>query len=67
MSAILLVIGLWARASVSESPVFRQALADATGTADPVGAAPSRALLLTTFGAGAAFAFQVGMATFAQT
>ncbi|MEU4162480.1 MFS transporter [Actinoplanes sp. NPDC026670] len=115
ISAILLVIGLWVRSSVTESPVFLQAMAEIearakadietramadievranadnetramadnetranagveTGaTRKPTGLPllsvlrRPRALILTTFGAGAAFAFQVGMATFAQT
>ncbi|BEL03663.1 MFS transporter [Actinoplanes sichuanensis] len=71
MSAILLVIGLWVRASVSESPVFLRALDEAARKPPSLPILSvlrrPRALILTTFGAGAAFAFQVGMATFAQT
>jgi MFS family permease len=71
LSAVLLVIGLWVRSTVSESPIFLQALADATRRppALPILSVlrRPRALILTALGAGAAFAFQVGMATFAQT
>lgn len=73
LSAVLLGIGLWVRSQVSESPVFRRAMAeaDAAGrTREPIPLLSvlrrPRALILTTLGAGAAFAYQVTMATFAQ-
>ncbi len=73
LSAVLLVLGLWVRSQVSESPVFRQVMAEAeakkSDTPLPLWSVLRRpkVLLLTMFGAGAAFAFQVTMATFAQT
>jgi MFS family permease len=62
------------RSRVSESPVFQQALTE--GDAQERAREPlplwsvlrrPKALILTTLGAGAAFAFQVTMATFAQS
>ena len=73
LSAALLVLGLWVRSQVSESPVFQQVIAEAearkTEAPLPLWSVLRRpkALILTMFGAGAAFAFQVTMATFAQT
>jgi MFS family permease len=73
LSAALLVLGLWVRSQVSESPVFQQVVADVearkTEAPLPLWSVLRRpkALILTMFGAGAAFAFQVTMATFAQT
>lgn len=76
LSAALLALGLWVRSQVSESPVFQQVLAAAAADEAAHRAAPvplwsvlrrPKALILTMLGAGAAFAFQVTMATFAQT
>jgi len=73
LSALLLLLGLWVRSQVSESPVFTQVVAEAAATKSeqplPLWSVLRRpkALVLTMFGAGAAFAFQVTMATFAQT
>jgi MFS family permease len=74
LSAVLLAVGLWVRSTISESPVFLRAMAEAEDRRAERPALPlwsvlrrPRALLLTTFGASAAFAFQVGMATFGQT
>ncbi|HEY5840529.1 MAG TPA: MFS transporter, partial [Mycobacterium sp.] len=74
LSAVLLVIGIWVRTRVSESPVFLQAMAQADAAHQGKQPLPlwsvlrrPKALILTTLGAGAAFAFQVTMATFAQT
>jgi MFS family permease len=73
LSAVLLLLGLWVRSRVSESPVFRQVMAEAEARKLdqplPLWSVLRRpkALILTMFGAGAAFAFQVTMATFAQT
>ena len=73
LSAVLLGLGLWVRSQVSESPVFQAALAKAEEqerTKEPLPLLSvlrrPKALILTTLGAGAAFAFQVTMATFAQ-
>ena len=73
LSAVLLLLGLWVRSQVSESPVFQAALAEAEAqeqTREPLPLLSvlrrPKALILTTLGAGAAFAFQVTMATFAQ-
>ena len=76
LSALLLAIGIWVRTRVSESPVFLAALAKAKEADSATVKQPlplwsvlrrPKALILTTLGAGAAFAFQVTMATFAQT
>jgi MFS family permease len=74
LSGILLAIGLWVRTRVSESPVFLAAMAQADKAEQERKPLPlwtvlrrPKALILTTLGAGAAFAFQVTMATFAQT
>jgi MFS family permease len=74
LSALLLGLGLWVRSQVSESPIFQQALAEADAqerTREPLPLLSvlrrPKALILTTLGAGAAFAFQVTMATFAQS
>lgn len=74
LSGILLAIGIYVRTRISESPVFLQALAEAEKTQQVKKPLPlwsvlrrPKALILTTLGAGAAFAFQVTMATFAQT
>jgi MFS family permease len=74
LSGVLLAIGIWIRTRVSESPVFLQALAEAEKTEHAKAPLPlwsvlrrPKALILTALGAGAAFAFQVTMATFAQT
>ena len=73
LSALLLGLGLWVRSQVSESPVFRRALAEADAREQARAPIPlwsvlrrPKAVILTTLGAGAAFAFQVTMATFAQ-
>jgi MFS family permease len=73
LSAVLLGLGLWVRSQVSESPIFRQALAEADAEQQAREPLPlwsvlrrPKALILTTLGAGAAFAYQVTMATFAQ-
>jgi MFS family permease len=73
LSAVLLGLGLWVRSQVSESPVFRQALAEADAQERVREPLPlwsvlrrPKALVLTTLSAGAAFAYQVTMATFAQ-
>jgi MFS family permease len=71
LSAVLLGLGLWVRSQVSESPVFTAALAqeqEQTRESLPLLSVLRRpkAVILTTLGAGAAFAFQVTMATFAQ-
>ncbi len=70
-SAVLLVLGLFVRARVSESPIFQAAMADDT-TKKP--AVPilqvlrrPKNVLLTAFGSCAMFALQVTMATFAIT
>ena len=74
LSAVLLGLGLWVRSQVSESPIFQQALAEADAAERKRQPLPllsvlrrPKALILTTLGAGAAFAFQVTMATFAQS
>ena len=74
LSAVLLGLGLWVRSQVSESPIFQQALAEADAEERKREPLPllsvlrrPKALILTTLGAGAAFAFQVTMATFAQS
>jgi MFS family permease len=73
LSAVLLVVGLWVRLRVSESPVFIKAAEAAEKAEKAKPALPlwsvlrrPKALILTTLGAGAAFAFQVTMATFVQ-
>ena len=73
-SGVLLVIGMYVRSKVTESPVFKEAIAkaDAHKTVKqplPLWAVLRRpkALILVMLGAGAAFGFQVTMATFAQT
>ena len=73
LSAVLLGTGLWVRSQVAESPVFQLAMAEADAaerTREPIPLLSvlrrPRALVLTTLGAGAAFAYQVTMATFAQ-
>ena len=73
LSAVLLLLGLWVRSQVSESPVFQAALDDFEAQQHDRKPLPlwsvlrrPKALILTTLGAGAAFAFQVTMATFAQ-
>ena len=73
LSVVLLALGLWVRSQVSESPVFQKALDEDEaqqhdGQPPPLWSVLRRpkALILTTLGAGAAFAFQVTMATFAQ-
>ncbi|HKP07286.1 MAG TPA: MFS transporter [Microbacterium sp.] len=74
LSAVLLVIGLWVRARVSESPVFLEALARAAETKAAKQPLPvwsvlrrPKVLILVTLAAAAPFAFQTSMATFAQT
>lgn len=74
LSAVLLAIGIWVRTRVSESPVFLQAVAQADAAQRSKQPLPlwsvlrrPKVLILTSLGAGAAFAFQVTMATFAQT
>jgi MFS family permease len=74
LSAILLAIGIFVRTRISESPVFLAALAEAEKAEQVKKPLPlwtvlrrPKTLILTTLGAGAAFAFQVTMATFAQT
>ncbi len=73
LSAVLLALGLYVRSKVSESPVFQQVMAEveAEDTEPPLPLwsvlRRPKALILTMFGAGAAFAFQTAMATFAQT
>ncbi len=74
LSAVLLAIGIWVRTRISESPVFLAALKEAATKEKAKQPLPlwsvlrrPKALILTTLGAGAAFAFQVTMATFAQT
>jgi len=74
LSAVLLLLGLWVRSQVSESPVFKQALAELEAQEHVRQPLPlwsvlrrPKAVVLTTLGAGAAFAFQVTMATFAQS
>jgi MFS family permease len=74
LSVVLLGLGLWVRSQVSESPIFQQALAEADAEERKREPLPllsvlrrPKALILTTLGAGAAFAFQVTMATFAQS
>jgi MFS family permease len=73
LSAVLLGLGLWVRSQVSESPVFRQAVAEADAQEREHEPLPlwsvlrrPKAVILTTLGAGAAFGYQVTMATFAQ-
>ena len=73
LSAVLLGLGLWVRRQVSESPVFTAALAQAQEQEQTRESLPllsvlrrPKAVILTTLGVGAAFAFQVTMATFAQ-
>jgi MFS family permease len=70
---VLLGLGLWVRSQVSESPVFQKALDEYEALQHEQQPLPlwsvlrrPKALILTTLGAGAAFAFQVTMATFAQ-
>ena len=73
LSVVLLALGLYVRRKVSESPVFQQVLAEVEAEEAqpplPLWSVLRRpkALILTMFGAGAAFAFQTAMATFAQT
>lgn len=74
LSAVLLAIGVWIRSRVSESPVFLEAMARAKDAEQVKQPLPlwsvlrrPKVLILTSLGAGAAFAFQVTMATFAQT
>lgn len=74
LSAVLLLLGMWVRSRVSESPVFKAALAELEAQEHVRQPLPlwsvlrrPRALILTTLGACAAFAFQVTMATFAQS
>jgi len=74
LSAALLALGLWVRSTVSESPIFLRVLTETENRNRerprlPLWAvlAKPKAVLLTTFGAGASFAFQTAMATFAQT
>jgi MFS family permease len=74
LSAVLLLLGLWVRSQVSESPVFQAALEKVEAQQHEQKPLPlwsvlrrPKALILTTLGAGAAFAFQVTMATFAQS
>jgi len=73
-SGVLLVIGMYVRSRVTESPVFKEAIAKAEAQKTvkqplPLWAVLRRpkALILVMLGAGAAFGFQVTMATFAQT
>jgi MFS family permease len=73
LSALLLGLGLWVRSQVSESPVFAQAMAEVEAREHVHEPLPlwsvlrrPKAVILTTLGAGAAFAYQVTMATFAQ-
>jgi MFS family permease len=73
-SGVLLVIGMYVRSKVTESPVFAEAMAKAESQKSvkqplPLWAVLRRpkALILVVLGAGAAFGFQVTMATFAQT
>lgn len=71
LSAVLLVIGLFVRSRVSESPLFQEAMAT---PAENKPAVPilqvlrrPKNLILTTFGSCAMFAMQVTLATFAIT
>ena len=74
-SGVLLAIGMWVRSRVSESPVFKEAMARAEAPHAvekqhlPLWAVLRRpkTVILVTLSAGAAFGFQVTMATFAQT
>jgi len=73
-SGALLAIGMYVRSKVSESPIFAEALEKAeakkaTKQPLPLWAVLRRpkVLILVILGAGAAFGFQVTMATFAQT
>jgi MFS family permease len=73
-SGVLLAIGMYVRSKVTESPVFKEAIAKAEAQKTvkqplPLWAVLRRpkALILVMLGAGAAFGFQVTMATFAQT
>src|SRR6476619_445458 len=73
-SGVLLVIGMYVRSRVTESPVFAEAMAQVEAEKSvkqplPLWAVLRRpkALILVVLGAGAAFGFQVTMATFAQT
>ena len=73
-SGVLLAIGMYVRSKVTESPVFEEAMAKAEAEKTvkqplPLWAVLRRpkALILVMLGAGAAFGFQVTMATFAQT
>jgi MFS family permease len=73
-SGVLLLIGMYVRSKVSESPIFQEALDKAEARKAvkqplPLWAVLRRPkiLILVILGAGAAFGFQVTMATFAQT
>jgi MFS family permease len=73
-SAVLLAIGMWVRSRVSESPVFEEAMQVAEAQEHGKPKLPlwqvlrrPKAVILVALGAGAAFGFQVTMATFAQT
>ncbi|RCW45959.1 putative MFS family arabinose efflux permease [Halopolyspora algeriensis] len=71
LSGVLLVVGLFVRARVSESPIFRAATAEPTGKKPTVPVLQvlrrPKNLLLTTFGCSASFAMQILFATFAIT
>ncbi|OMH32355.1 MFS transporter [Tersicoccus sp. Bi-70] len=74
LSVVLLAVGLYVRSRISESPVFKAAMAQAERNEAERPAVPlfsvlrrPKALILTALGAAAGFAFQVTMATFAVT
>ncbi len=70
-SALLLVVGLFVRARVSESPIFQAAMAETPCTKPSVPILQvlrrPKNLLLTAFGCSASFAMQILFATFALT
>ncbi|GAB3283427.1 MFS transporter [Parasphingorhabdus pacifica] len=70
-SGVLLLVGLFVRSRVSESPVFERAVADSAENAPAVPIVAvlrkPRTLLLAMFGCGGSFAIQILFATFAVT